>query len=176
MRKCANISPYMRRLLVIYDFGTAPISLYMMKIWFSFYQCNLFYKIAKRLFPGHVEKEKFACIACIACSYKSIGVYFYGKYLEYIFTISLPLINASCLYMLCNQCLLALNLNIVLQGLRINKDLLLHLFEVIWKYYRRLSDLIWKDNSGTSPTAWSLPLAFCLEPPIALSTRPTQMA
>ncbi len=38
MRKCANISPYMRRPLVIYDFATAPfwISLYMRKIWFSF--------------------------------------------------------------------------------------------------------------------------------------------
>ncbi len=36
--KCANISPYMRRPLVIYDFATAPfwISLYLMKIWFSF--------------------------------------------------------------------------------------------------------------------------------------------
>jgi hypothetical protein len=42
MRKCANISPYMRRPLVIYDFATAPywISLYMKKIWFSFYQCS----------------------------------------------------------------------------------------------------------------------------------------
>ncbi len=35
MRKCVNISPYMRRPLVIYDFATAPlrISLYMNK-WF----------------------------------------------------------------------------------------------------------------------------------------------
>ncbi len=38
MRKCANISPYMRRPLVIYDFATAPfrISLYIRQIWFSF--------------------------------------------------------------------------------------------------------------------------------------------
>ncbi len=38
MRKCAIISPYMRRPLVIYDFATAPswISLNMRKIWFSF--------------------------------------------------------------------------------------------------------------------------------------------
>ncbi len=38
MRKFANISPYMRRPSVIYDFATAPIwiSLYMSKIWFSF--------------------------------------------------------------------------------------------------------------------------------------------
>jgi hypothetical protein len=38
MRKCANISLYMRRPLVIYDFATAPLwlSLYMRKIWFSF--------------------------------------------------------------------------------------------------------------------------------------------
>jgi hypothetical protein len=43
MRKCANISPYMRRPLVIYDFATAPlkISLYMRKIYFLFYQCTL---------------------------------------------------------------------------------------------------------------------------------------
>ncbi len=36
--KCAKISPYMRRPLVIYDFATAPlwISLYMRKIWFYF--------------------------------------------------------------------------------------------------------------------------------------------
>ncbi len=38
MRKCVNISPYMRRLLVIYDFATAPfwISLHMKKVGFSF--------------------------------------------------------------------------------------------------------------------------------------------
>ena len=38
MRKCANISPYMKRPLVIYDYATAPfwISWYMWKIWFSF--------------------------------------------------------------------------------------------------------------------------------------------
>jgi hypothetical protein len=37
-RKCANISPYIRRPLVIYDFATTPfrISLYMRKILFSF--------------------------------------------------------------------------------------------------------------------------------------------
>jgi hypothetical protein len=42
MRKCANISPYMRRLLVIYDFATAPfsISLYMRRIFFLFYHCG----------------------------------------------------------------------------------------------------------------------------------------
>ncbi len=38
MRKWVNISLYMRRPLVIYDFATPPlwISLYMKKIWFSF--------------------------------------------------------------------------------------------------------------------------------------------
>ncbi len=38
MRKCANISPFMRRLLVIYDFAIALfwIFWYMKKIWFSF--------------------------------------------------------------------------------------------------------------------------------------------
>ncbi len=38
MRKCANISPYVRRPLVIYDFATAPFwfSLYMRKIRVSF--------------------------------------------------------------------------------------------------------------------------------------------
>ncbi len=37
-KKSVNISPYMRRPLVIYDLATAPlwISLYMRKIWFSF--------------------------------------------------------------------------------------------------------------------------------------------
>ncbi len=37
-KKCANISPYMRRPLFIYDFATAPlwISLYIRKIFFSF--------------------------------------------------------------------------------------------------------------------------------------------
>jgi hypothetical protein len=39
MMKCVNISPYMRRPLVIYDFATAPswISLYMRKILFPFW-------------------------------------------------------------------------------------------------------------------------------------------
>ncbi len=45
MRKCANISPYMRlrRPIVIYDFATDPfgISLYMSKIVFRFYQITL---------------------------------------------------------------------------------------------------------------------------------------
>ncbi len=38
MRKCANILPYMRRPLVIYDFATAPfrISLYLRKNFFFF--------------------------------------------------------------------------------------------------------------------------------------------
>jgi len=39
MRKCANIIPYMRRPLVIYDFAPDPfgISLYKRKIFFSFF-------------------------------------------------------------------------------------------------------------------------------------------
>ncbi len=43
--KCANISPYMRRPLVIYDFATAPfwISLYMRKICLFFYQCMFWF-------------------------------------------------------------------------------------------------------------------------------------
>ncbi len=42
MRKCTNISPYVRRPLVIYDFASDPfwISLYMRKILFLFYQCT----------------------------------------------------------------------------------------------------------------------------------------
>ncbi len=38
MRKCANISPYMRKPLLIYDFATAPfwISFYMGKFYFLF--------------------------------------------------------------------------------------------------------------------------------------------
>ncbi len=45
MRKCATISPYMRRPSVIYDFATAPfwISLYCMwgKFYFLFDQCTV---------------------------------------------------------------------------------------------------------------------------------------
>ncbi len=64
MRKWANISPYMRRPLVIYDFATAPfwISLYIWgKFDFLFYQC------AKKLFlqnlllfqfPGHCKNKE----------------------------------------------------------------------------------------------------------------------
>jgi len=42
MRKCTNIWSYMRRPLVIYNFATDPfwISLYLRKIWVSFFQCN----------------------------------------------------------------------------------------------------------------------------------------
>ncbi len=42
MRKCANIEPYMRRPLVIYDFATDTfsISLYMRKFYFLFNQCK----------------------------------------------------------------------------------------------------------------------------------------
>ncbi len=66
MRKCANISPYMRRPLVIYDFATAPfwISLYMRKIWFSF----LFFLLPK---PAH----KF-----IYCSIRIYYLVFTGNY------------------------------------------------------------------------------------------------
>ena len=50
MRKCANISPYMRRPLVIYDFATAPfwISLYMRKI--LFYFLSVYWILYKRFF------------------------------------------------------------------------------------------------------------------------------
>jgi hypothetical protein len=44
MRKCANISPYMRRPLVIYDFATAPFWISLYSLWgkfdFLFYQCR----------------------------------------------------------------------------------------------------------------------------------------
>ncbi len=59
MRKCANISPYVRRPLVIYDFATAPfwISLYMRKIWLSFLSvCSLSFGLSKR--PSNKKKEK----------------------------------------------------------------------------------------------------------------------
>jgi hypothetical protein len=51
MRKCVNISPYIRRPLVIYDFATAPfrVSLYMRKILFSFLSVHLIIN----LFPWH---------------------------------------------------------------------------------------------------------------------------
>ncbi len=41
VRKCANISPHMRRPYVIYHYATAPfwISVYMRQIRFLFYQC-----------------------------------------------------------------------------------------------------------------------------------------
>ncbi len=41
MGKYLRISSYIRKPFLIYDFATAPlwISLYMRKIWFSFYQC-----------------------------------------------------------------------------------------------------------------------------------------
>ncbi len=45
MRKCANISPYMRRPLVIYHFATAPfwITWYIRKIWVSFLSVYLWW-------------------------------------------------------------------------------------------------------------------------------------
>jgi hypothetical protein len=41
MRKCANIQPYIRRPLVIYDFATAPFLNFLIdqEIFFLFYQC-----------------------------------------------------------------------------------------------------------------------------------------
>ena len=55
IRKCANISPYMRRPLVTYDFATAPfwISLYMRKIWFSFLS---------------VQRQMISHIICLFCA------------------------------------------------------------------------------------------------------------
>ncbi len=52
MRKCVNISPYMRRPLVIYDFATDPpfwISLHMRKVWFSFLSVCLLSSILSML-------------------------------------------------------------------------------------------------------------------------------
>ncbi len=61
MRKCANISPYMRRLLVIYDFATAllRIYLYMMKIWFSFLSVYLIIEIVFAAIVLLLHKKKF---------------------------------------------------------------------------------------------------------------------
>ncbi len=52
--KCANISPYMRRTLVTYDFAPDPseFPFYMRKISFSFYQC------------ANVTKNRHACLIC----------------------------------------------------------------------------------------------------------------
>ena len=61
MRKCANISPYMRRLLVIYDFATAllRIYLYMMKIWFSFLSVYLIIEIVFAAIVLLLHKKSF---------------------------------------------------------------------------------------------------------------------
>ncbi len=63
IRKRANISPYMRRPLVIYDFATALfwISLYMRKVWFYFYQCilpssSLFWDLGVRISWGWARR------------------------------------------------------------------------------------------------------------------------
>jgi hypothetical protein len=63
MIKYANISPYMRRPLVIYDFATAPfrISLYMRKILFYFLSVYLTLQepgdgVEPRRFVGQVER------------------------------------------------------------------------------------------------------------------------
>ncbi len=49
MGKYLRISSYIRKPFLIYDFATAPlwISLYMRKIWFSFYQCTVFRWVSK---------------------------------------------------------------------------------------------------------------------------------
>jgi hypothetical protein len=55
MRKCANISPYMRRPLVKYDFATALfwISLYYMrKILFSFLSVWSHWTVQRRMVPS----------------------------------------------------------------------------------------------------------------------------
>ncbi len=58
--KYFRISSYIRKPFLIYDFATAPlwISLYMRKIWFSFYQCGQ-YKM--RSWPSSVQCECEAC-------------------------------------------------------------------------------------------------------------------
>jgi hypothetical protein len=57
MRKCANISPYIRRPLAIYDFATAPFSIssYMRKKLFSFlsvYLLFMFYGFLPLFLPS----------------------------------------------------------------------------------------------------------------------------
>ncbi len=54
MRKCANISPYMRRPLVTYDFATALfwISLYMREILFSFLSVWSHWTVQRRMVPS----------------------------------------------------------------------------------------------------------------------------
>ncbi len=80
MRKCTNISPYMRRLLVIYDFATAPfwIFVYMRKIIFSFlsvYSRTVFRKYSSTMSYLRVRtKQKRGCLwctfSCIAIGWK----------------------------------------------------------------------------------------------------------
>jgi hypothetical protein len=66
MRKCANISIYMRRPLVIFDFATAPlrIYLYMMKILFSYLSVYLIIEIVFVAIALLLHKKKFFCPAC----------------------------------------------------------------------------------------------------------------
>jgi hypothetical protein len=62
--ECANISPYMRRPLVIYDFAIASfwISLYMMKVLFSFYQCT--YPLASMFLSALLYSDKLSIEFC----------------------------------------------------------------------------------------------------------------
>ncbi len=66
MRKCENISPYMRRPLVIYDFATAPLWISLYSIWgkfdFLFYQCGM----------GSKSTQARCCPRCIKCLFKDI--------------------------------------------------------------------------------------------------------
>jgi hypothetical protein len=69
MSKCANISPYVRRPLVIYDFATAPLC--MRKIWFSFLSVYCMYSV--RISSVNSVKKRLLTIMTCFSTYVKIS-------------------------------------------------------------------------------------------------------
>ncbi len=69
MRKCENISPYMRTPLVIYDFATAPFwnSLYMRTILFSF--LSVYPRLLLSHTPGYIPSSASLLLTLQAYSF-----------------------------------------------------------------------------------------------------------
>jgi hypothetical protein len=104
MRKSANISPYMRRPIVIYDFATAPrwISLYMIymrKIWFSFLSVYLHAVSFKSQF-SLLKTEKYQ-----RCRLHFLNIYFMAviKALEHVQTMNIDQLIFS-KFIISNKC------------------------------------------------------------------------
>ncbi len=79
MGKYLRISPYIRKPYLIYDFATAPIwiSLFMRKIWFSFWWCASFNLMGEKYRGSFTKLQTYEWTLKLLVNYADVTYYNY---------------------------------------------------------------------------------------------------